>query len=45
MPSYAQPAVLHTDTNSSSAVRGSTAAYKIGSTALFVPVCGCQHGS
>src|SRR2546421_10195301 len=45
MPSYAQPAVLLTDTNSSSAVRDSTTAYKNRATALFVPLCCCQHGS
>ena len=37
-PSCAQPAVLPTDTNASSAVRISTAAYKNRSTTLFVPV-------
>src|SRR5207253_8078116 len=45
MPSYAQPAVLLTDTDSSSAVRDPTTAYKNRVTALFVPLCCCQHGS
>src|SRR2546425_3992855 len=45
MPSYAQPAVLLTDTNSSSAVRDSTTAYKNRATALFVPLCCGKHGS
>ena len=45
MPSCAQPAVLPTDPNCSSALRDSTAAYKKSSMTLFVPVCFCKDGS
>src|SRR5690349_14197477 len=45
MPSHARAAVLLTDTNSSSAIRDSWAAYKNSSTALFVPVCCYKDGS
>jgi hypothetical protein len=45
MPPYAQPAVLPTDTNFSSPVPDSAAAYNNRSAALFHPLCCWKDGS